>query len=173
LLGDPVRCTVVIVGFLDALLPHYTPAPVPLDGVVGRWTAARMAAGLAAAGGEVILTKEYLVFTPWDMAKTREYLSKLLTAAGVPHVGDVDKLLTATKLLEPVAIPLNRIATVQPMGRASVFKPPWARIVFTDSRHLDLGILAGARLPNFSPANNEAFDDWLGKLRAQQGAQAM
>ena len=161
-------------GLLDSLLgkAQYTPAPVPVDGAVGRWTASRMSGGLAAAGGEIVLTPEHLVFTPWDMTKTREFLVKLLSKAGVPHVGDVDKLLTATKLLEPVAIPLTQIATVQPMGRASLLKPPWARITFVDGRHLDLGILASPRYPNFHAANNQAFDDWLGELRAQQSATA-
>ena len=36
---------------------------------------------------EVVLTSEYLVFTPWDLSKTRAFLVKLLTKAGVPHVG--------------------------------------------------------------------------------------
>src|SRR5215218_5416861 len=113
-----------------------------------------MAAKMAAAGGEVILTPEHLVFTPWDMTKTREFLVKLLGRAGVPHVGDLDKLLGATRLLEPVAVPLSQVSSVQPMGRASMLKPPWARIGFTDGRHLDLGILAGPRFPNFHAANN-------------------
>jgi hypothetical protein len=157
-------------GLLDRLLgtAAYTRAPVPVEGAVGRWTASRMKASLAAAGGEVILTREHLVFTPWDMDKTRAFLVKLLGEVGVPYVGDVDKLLTATKLLEPVAIPLPQIAIVQPMGRASALRPPWARITFADGRHLDLGILAGVKFPNFHPANNVAFDDWLAALRALQ-----
>jgi hypothetical protein len=155
-------------GLFDRLLGSaaYTRAPVPVEGAVGRWTASKMATGLAAAGGEVILTRDHLVFTPWDMTKTRAFLVKLLGEVGVPHIGDIDKLLTATKLLDPVAIPLAQVASVQPMGRASVRQPPWARITFADGRHLDLGILAGVRFPNFHPANNAAFDDWLAALRA-------
>jgi hypothetical protein len=147
--------------------PKYTPAPVPLDGVIGRWPAARTASGLAVAGGEVILTRDYLVFTPWDMTRSRDFLGKLLGGAGVPHVGDVNKLLTTSKLLEPVAIPLSQISRVQPLGRASLLKPPYARLVFTDGRHLEIGILARSSYPNFFQANNVAFDDWLGKLGAQ------
>ena len=82
-----------------------------------------------------------------------------------PHIGDIDKLLTATKLLEPIAISLSQVATVQPMGRASVPSPPWARIGFADGRHLDVGTLAGVGFPNFHPANNAAFDDWLAAIR--------
>ena len=108
------------------------------------------------------------MFTPWDMARTREFLVKLLGRVGVPHVGDIDKLLTATKLLEPLAIPVSQVATVQPMGRASLRRPPWARVTFADGRHLDVGILAGVRFPNFHPANNVAFDDWLAALRTVQ-----
>lgn len=155
-------------GIFDGLMPRYTPAPVDVEGAIGRWTAARTASGLAIAGGEIVLTREHLVFTPWDMTRTREFLVKLLSGAGVPHVGDLDKLLKASKLLEPIAIPLSQIVTVQPMGRASWTKPPWARLTFTDGRHLDIGILAGARRLNKDPANNMAFDDWIGKLRAQQ-----
>jgi hypothetical protein len=159
-------------GLLDGILggPKYTPAPVPVEGAIGRWTAARTSSGLAIAGGEVVLTSEYLVFTPWDMTQTRAFLVKLLSSAGVPHVGDVDKLLTASKLLEPIAVRLAQIALIQPLGRASVLKPPYARITFDDGRHLDLGILAGPLYPNFSPANNAAFDDWLAKIRAALAA---
>lgn len=155
-------------GLLDGLLgtAAYQRAPVPVEGAVGRWTASRLLAGLAAAGGEVILTRDHLVFTPWDMTKTREFLVKLLGAAGVPHVSDIDKLLTASKLLEPVAIWLSQVAAVQPMGRASVTRPPWARISFVDGRHLDLAILAGVGFPNFHPANDAAFDDWLAASQA-------
>jgi hypothetical protein len=155
-------------GLLDRLMPRYTPAPVDVEGAIGRWTAARTASGLSIAGGEIILTREHLVFTPWDMTKTRGFLVKLLTTAGVPHVGDVDKLLTASKLLDPVAIPLTEITTVQPMSRASWPKPPWARLTFADGRDPDIGILAGPRRLNKDPANDAAFDDWLAKLRAQQ-----
>jgi hypothetical protein len=155
-------------GLFDDLTPGYTPAPVDVEGAIGRWTAARTASGLSVAGGEIVLTLEHLVFTPWDMTKTREFLVKLLTNVGVPHVGDVDKLLTASRLLEPVAVPLSQISVVQPMGRASWLKPPWARLTFVDGRHLDVGILAGPRRINRDPANNTAFDDWLAKLRAQQ-----
>ncbi|HYO46298.1 MAG TPA: hypothetical protein VEY33_06370, partial [Gemmatimonadota bacterium] len=87
--------------------------------------------------------------------------------AGVPRVGDVDKLLTKSKLLEPVAIDLTQIATIQPMGRASWTKPPWARLTFADDRHLDLGILAGPRRMSKDPANDAAFDDWLARVQSQ------
>jgi len=153
------------VGLLDSLTPRYTPAPVDVEGAIGRWIAARTSSGLSIAGGQIILTRDYLVFTPWDMTKTRQYLVKLLGAAGVPHVGDIDRLLTASKLLEPVAISLNQIASIQPRGRASWFRPPWARVTFSDGHHLDVGILAASWRPNVDPANNAAFDDWLKKLR--------
>jgi hypothetical protein len=155
-----------LIGLLDGILggPKYTPAPVPLDGVIGRWTAARTASGLSVAGGEVVLTTSYLVFTPWDMTQTRDFLIKLLSGVGVPHVGDINKLLTASKLLEPIAIPLSQIANVQPLGRASLLKPPYARIDFAGGRYLDIGILASPRYPNFAQANNAAFDDWLTRL---------
>jgi len=158
------------VGLFDRLAPGYTPTPVNVEGAIGRWTAARTAGGLSIAGGEIILTNQHLVFTPWDMTQTRGFLVKLLSAGGVPHVGDLDKLLTASKLLEPVAIPLTQIANLSPMGRASWTKPPWARITFADGRHLDIGILAGPRYPTKSSANNAAFDDWARKLRAQHAS---
>lgn len=152
---------------LDGLMPRYKPAPVNVDGAIGRWTAARTASGLAIAGGEVVLTEQHLVFTPWDMTKTRGFLVKLLSMSGVPYVGDADKLLSASKLLEPVAVPLANITKLSPMGRASWTKPPWARVTFADGHHLDVGILAGPRYPNKSSANDAAFDDWVSKLRAQ------
>jgi hypothetical protein len=158
------------VGLFDRLTPRYTPAPVNVEGAIGRWTAARTASGLPIAGGEIILTRQHLVFTPWDMTQTRGFLVKLLSAGGVPYVGDIDKLLTASKLLEPVAIPLSQIASLSPMGRASWTKPPWGRITFADGRRLDIGILAGPRYPDKSSANDAAFDDWASKLRAQHAS---
>jgi hypothetical protein len=154
-------------------MPRYTPAPVNVDGAIGRWTAARTASGLSIAGGESILTDERLVFTPWDMDKTCGYLIKLLSKAGVPGVGDVDKLLTTSKLLEPIAILLTAVTSVQPMGRASWLRPPWARLSFADGRHLDVGILAGSRRLNRDAANNAAFDDRLQRLREQQARRSV
>jgi hypothetical protein len=74
------------VGLFDRLTPRYTPAPVNVEGAIGRWTAARTASGLPIAGGEIILTRQHLVFTPWDMTQTRGFLVKLLCAGGVRHL---------------------------------------------------------------------------------------
>ena len=57
-----------MIGLLDGLTPRYTPAPVNVDGAIGRWSAARTASGSSLAGGEIIVTRDHLVFTPWDMA---------------------------------------------------------------------------------------------------------
>jgi hypothetical protein len=153
------------VGLLDSFLPKYKPAPVPLEGVRGIWTAANTRGGLALAGGQAILTKAHLVFTPWDMDKTREWLFKLLNMAGAPDwVGKIDELITASKLLEPVGIPLTEVTGSQTLNRASVLKPPTVRIVLRDGRQFDLGILAKPTSPNFNPANNEAFDHFLQAL---------
>jgi hypothetical protein len=156
-------------GVLDRLMPGYTAPPVPVEGAIGRWTAARTASGVSIAGGEMILTPEHLVFTPWDMERTRQFLVKPLTEAGVPRVGEADKLLSDSKLLEPAAVPLSEITSFHPMGRASLLKPPWGRLEFAGGRALDLGILAGVRHPNLHPANNIAFDDFYAKLQAVLG----
>ena len=149
--------------------PGYAPAPVDTSVAIGRWAAAKTRGGAALAGGEVVLTPEYLVFTPWDMDQTRAFLVKALGKAGVPYVGEVDKLITTTTLLEPVALRLDQIAAIMPLGRASWLKPPHARIELTDGRSVDLGVLAGPRRLNKDPANNDAFDDWLAKVDAQRG----
>jgi hypothetical protein len=141
---------------------EYKPSPVPLEGVVGAWTAANTRSGLSLAGGKVILTQDYLVFTPWDMDRTREWLFKLLAKAGAPdYVGKIDDLITKSRILEPVAIPLSKIDSIQVLNRASLLRPPTARLGLTDGRHFDLGILASPGTWNPSPKNNQAFDDWL------------
>ena len=157
-------------GLLDHLLPGrgarpgYVAAPVAVDGVVGSWTAARTQGGLSVTGGRVVLGRDWLVFSPWDMAATRAWLVKWLGKAGVPHVGDIDKLLSATRLLEPVVIPLASVASAQVLSRGSLLKPPQVRLGLRDGRHFDLGILASATSLNPSPANRVALDDFLAKL---------
>lgn len=157
-------------GLLDGLLPGRGPAykqPVlELEGVVGAWTAARTGAGLSLSGGQVVLARDYLVFSPWDMDATRQWLVKWLPKAGVPGVAQVDKLLSATKLLDPVVIPVADIGDAQVLNRASLLKPPQARLQLADGRHFDLGILASPLTMNLSAKNNVALDDFLSKLRA-------
>lgn len=128
-----------------------------------------MGAGVSLAGGQVILTSEYLVFTPWDLTQTREWLGWLASQAGVPYVGEVDKLLTKSKILEPVAISLGELANVQVLNRAKLFKPPTARLQLRNGSHFDVGILASVGTPNLSSKNNVAFDDFYGKVIAAAG----
>ena len=78
----------------------------------------------------------------------------------MPHVGDVDKLITASRLLEPVAIPVSALASAQVLARGSLLKPPQARLTFTDGRHFDIGILWSPTTWNRSPKNRVAFDDF-------------
>jgi len=56
--------------FLDHLVPGGPPAykqpPIDVEGVVGTWTAARTMGGLSATGGQVVLGRDWLVFSPWD-----------------------------------------------------------------------------------------------------------
>jgi hypothetical protein len=122
--------------------------------------------GVSLAGGEVVLAREYLVFSPWDMDDTRAFLVKWLGEAGVAHLGTVDKLITATKLLEPVVLPVADIANVQVLTRGSLFKPPQLRIHFRDGKHFDMGILHSPGTPNASSKNKAALDDFMSKLGA-------
>jgi hypothetical protein len=149
--------------------PHYTPSPVELQDIVGAWTAANTRGGLALAGGQVILTPQYLVFTPWDMDQTRAWLFKGLSKAGFSYAGQIDKLISASRLLEPVVIPLNAIAAVQPLNAARLFKPPTARLQLADGRHFDLGILKSPRTRSGSPQNNVAMQDFMGRLQPLLG----
>jgi hypothetical protein len=52
--------------------------------------------GPSATGGQVALGRDWLVFSPWDMDRTRAWLVKWLGKAGVPHVGDVGILWSPT-----------------------------------------------------------------------------
>jgi hypothetical protein len=148
---------------------HYTPSPVELENVVGAWSAANTRGGLALAGGQVVLTAQYVVFTPWDMAQTRAWLVKGLSTAGSQYAGQIDKLITASRLLEPVAIPLNAITSVQPLNAARLFKPPTARLELMDGRHFDLGILASPTTPSVSRKNNAAMQDFMSRLHLLLG----
>jgi hypothetical protein len=85
----------------------------------------------------------------------------------VPPLVTVDRLLSASKLLESVVLPVAELARVQVLNRASwsnPLKPPQVRLTFRDGRTFDLGISAGPRKMNPDPANNAALDDFLAKL---------
>jgi hypothetical protein len=153
-------------GLLDSLGPRYRPHSVELEGVRGIWSAANTRGGLSLAGGQAALTEHHLSFSPWDLDETRKWLFKLLGKAGAPAwVGKIDDLITKSGLLEPVAIPLTAITHVDTLNRASLLKPPTARIRLTDGRHFDIGILSKATSPNFSGSNNAAFDHFLQVLQ--------
>jgi hypothetical protein len=100
------------------------------------------------------------------MDETRAWLVKWLGKAGAPQAGKVDELLTKSKLLDAVAIPLSEITGIQVLNRASWFKPPTARIQLQGGGHFDLGILAKPLSANVDKANNAAQDDWLSKMPA-------
>ena len=150
---------------MSSLEPHYTSSPVELQDVIGAWTAANTRGGLALAGGKVVLTPQFLVFTPWDMDQTRAWLVKGLSKAGFEYAGQIDKLITASKLLEPVAVPVEAIASAQPLNGASFLKPPTVRLQLRDGRHFDLGILVSPRTWNKSSKNDVAMADFMGRLR--------
>ena len=147
----------------------YKRPELELEGVVGAWTAARTSGGLSVSGGQVVLARDHLVFSPWDMDATREFLVNWLPKAGVPHVGTVDKLLTATGLLEPVALPLSELERVEVTGRGSLLKPPQVRLHLAGGRHFDLGILHSPTTMNPSPKNRVALDDFLSRLPVPAG----
>jgi hypothetical protein len=164
---------IAAMGFLDAFGPRYKPHSVPLEGVRGIWSAANTRGGIALAGGQVAVTDHHVAFSPWDLDKTREWLFKLLGQAGAPGwVGKIDELITQSRLLEPVAIPVAAIGDVQVLNRASILKPPTARIRLADGGHFDIGIVARPTSPNFSGSNNQAFDDFLGALQNVRQAAA-
>ena len=120
--------------------------------------------GVSLAGGEVVLARDHLVFSPWDMDKTRAFLVQWLSKAGVPHVGTADKLLTASKLLEPVVLPVADIERVEMLNRASAFNPPQVRLHLRSGGHFDLGILHSPTALSGSSKNDTVLDDFLSKL---------
>jgi hypothetical protein len=158
-------------GIFDRLLPGTSPPTykspaLALEDVAGVWTAARMR-HVSLAGGQVVLTREHLIFSPWNLDQTRNWLVTWLGKAGVPRVDTVDDLLSASKLLEPVVVPIAQVADVTVLNRASwsnPLRPPQVRLTFRDGRTFDLGILANPRAMNPDPANNAALDDFLAKL---------
>jgi hypothetical protein len=144
---------------------------VPIGGARGFWSAANTRGGVALAGGHVAITDEYLSFSPWDLDGTRKWLFNVLGKASAPAwVGNIDDLITRGRVHEPVAIPISAIREVNVLNRASMLKPPTARISF-DGRQFDLGIVSAPRSPNFSGSNNEAFEHFLRVLEeVRQGA---
>jgi hypothetical protein len=160
-------------GIFDSLRlkrgPAYKVPHVPIDGVIGMWHGAKTGGGLALAGGQVALTRDYLVFSPWDMDQTRAWLVRLLSMAGVPHAGSVNALLTMTRILEPVAIPVSGIARIQVLNWASTWNPPAVQIQLQDGSHFEVGILASPLSPSGSKANDVALNDWLSKMPVAAG----
>jgi hypothetical protein len=152
---------------------RYTPSPVPLDGVLGVWTAANTRGGLSLSGGQVTLTPDYLVFTPWDVSREAELLAKLMTSGGASQVGDVDKLVKSSGLLKPAVMPLRQLANIELLNGAQWLRPPTARVYLSDGRHFDLGILASPRRLNKAAANEDAIRDWMAStMRALRQARS-
>lgn len=112
----------------------------------------------------MVLTRDHLVFSPWNMDQTRAFLVRWLPKAGVPQVGTVDRLLTASKLLEPVVLPVGELTGARILNGPSLFKPPQVRLFFADGRHFDLGILHSPSTPNFSKKNQVALNEFVSRL---------
>jgi hypothetical protein len=146
--------------------PGYKPPPVDVGEVLGAWTAARVHGGFNVTGGSLVLSTEWLVFSPWDMDKTRAWLVRGLSWAGVPNVGHVDKLLTLTKLLEPLPIPVRAIGSAHVISGPTLLRPPVVRLTFADRRHFDVGILKSPTTLSISDANRAAAESFVQALAA-------
>jgi hypothetical protein len=159
-------------GILDRFLPGdgggpgYKRADIQVDGAVGSWTATRTGGGgLALAGGQVVLGDQWLVFSPWDLDRTRQWLVTWLGKAGIPQLGNVDKLIGQTKLLDPVVVAVADVASARLVRGPSLFKPPAVELAFRDGRTLELGILASVGTANPSPDNLAAAQDFLAEVQ--------
>jgi hypothetical protein len=124
------------------------------------WTAARTKGGLSIAGGQIVLTDDALVFSPWDLNETKNWLAREPSEIE-PSTGDTNRFLPPENLLEPVAVPFREIERAEILNKPSLLRPPSARLHLRSGEHFDVGILASPFTPNFRAANQDAFNEWL------------
>jgi tetratricopeptide (TPR) repeat protein len=110
-------------------------SPSRVDEPLGTWTGTHVMAGVSAIGGTVVLYSDRLEFHPINFP------------SGEPAKPDVIRLVD--------------IESIEVRNRASLRRPPTARLHLTGGLRFDLGIVASRLSPTFRPANNKAFDDFL------------
>lgn len=131
-----------------------------------RVVACSLFSGMSKAGGNLVLTNERLIFTPWSM----QDLGSLL-AAGFRTLSLPDAIAqapeTAVKLIgEPIGVPLEQIAGAVAGQKPSVFRPP-SILVRTEEAEIEFGVLASLWSLNAAAANVVARDNFLATLHAQ------
>ena len=126
--------------------------------VLAYWVGALMTrSGLSLTGGTVVVTEEHLVFWPIPINATR---GLAIRGQDVLMQPVTDK----AGVIEPIAVPLTTIVSVEVLNRASLLRAPCARLTLNDGSQLQIGILASQSSWNIDPVNNIAFDDWLARL---------
>jgi len=122
-----------------------------------RVIASRNPGTVLAAGGQLVLTNQRVVFSPWNTKDLSTVLVWGLGKAGAP------KMLrdAATKLqglIDASAIAVDGFSEVKVGSGASVLKPPTLTIVGADQEPVEFGILKSLFSPNFSKANESVRD---------------
>jgi tetratricopeptide (TPR) repeat protein len=126
--------------------------------VLGTWPASHLMGGVAAIGGTLVLLEHLLLFVPGDVGKALDDLVRGRTddfAAG-------DAGLTR----DPRIISLDRIEWIEARERATLLRPPSARIHLVGGGRFDVGVLTTRGSRNARPENHAAFRDWLGQMPA-------
>lgn len=149
--------------------PQYMPSPVGTTRALGAWYGANKKGGLSLSGGLVILTPIYVVFTPWNMDQTRQWLVAGGRVFGIPLVGLVNSLITASGLLEPVVIETSAITNLEPVDFTSMFKPPGVRFTLINGGTFEVGFVASPGTWTGSSKNRDAAVDFIRTFATLRG----
>jgi hypothetical protein len=138
-----------------------TTVPVPAlpnEVEILRVNATRMAGGLTAVGGELVLTDQRIYFTPWNTKDIAAIESWVLPKVGAPKIAG-QAVGLAQRGVDGAAGEFARGATTVAAGSGT--RPPTVRVTSGD-RAVEYGVLAGGVwTPNWSRENVAKRDEFL------------
>jgi hypothetical protein len=129
---------------------------LPGEREVHRTAGSVLAGGLAAVGGDIVVTDQRLLFAPLDVTQVSSLLTAGLKRAGAPGASTTLVGWIADRV-EGSATAV-RVAAIRPGANASLMRPPSVVVTTSDGRTVELAVLASRTTANVSVANTAARD---------------
>lgn len=135
-----------------------------------RVNANRRPGSLRSVGGELVLTSDRVIFTPWNTRDISALEAWLLPRAGAPR--GTKQLIDA--LQEHVdaagtAAARGQVASVTAGAAASLTRPPTVIVATPEGQRTEYGVVSCLLSPNLFPANTRARDAFVAAAREASG----